>query len=150
MATTTNSESGVLIESTNMILVRNENALFSNISDFENDDTPDAAETDDDSDAAEELMAEEYHPYPPLNNYYSGADICEDIVIMVVDNKNRPKKTVRFTMPPVEEKRQPQVIILRGRQRQVTIHKEAKSQECGFLDWIPANSLWILDIMLCV
>jgi hypothetical protein len=122
----------------------NKNALFSNLSDFENEATPDAAETDDDSDTAEELTAEEYHP-----TNYSRADICKDIVLMGAEKKNRPKKTVRFNLPPVEETRQTQV-ILRGRQRAVTSRGKANAKDCGFLDWGYGNTMWILDILLCV
>jgi hypothetical protein len=146
---TSKSDSGVLVERTD--ISRNKNSLFSNLSEFEHDATPGAAETDDDSDAAEEFMAEQdYHP-----NNCSCADIYEDIVMLGAEKKNRPKKTVRFMLPLVEEEKgQTLVTTIRTprprRQRHVTVRKEPKAQASGLFDWGYGNTLWILDILLCV
>ena len=139
--TATSSESGGIIERTSIL--RDKNSLFSNLSNAENNATPDATEasSDDDSDAEEEFIAEEDHP----NNY----SCAQDIAMMGAEQRKRPKKTVRFMLPPVEEKQQTQV-ILRKTKRHVPIRQKRNAEDCGFHDLGYLNTTWILDILLCV
>jgi hypothetical protein len=138
--TITDSESSSMpIESTNIAL-GDKNSLYSNLSDFENDATPDGAETSSDDDS--EFMAEEYHPH-----YYSCAHSCKDIAME--ERTNRRKKTVRFLLPPVDEEQQQQQLTLRKTKTKRHVFRK-RPKDCGFLDWGYLNTMWILDILLCV